>query len=696
VSDENLWNAYVESVSGGDARKAKKVSKMIYPSEHQNDRETYMRLTRERGLTPRFKSFLGNPNYMKLVNETRQSEAETKPLTATYDLDAAKKSFDKFVKKGGYFEGWYNDGIDVDNEASIVASDIAAGRKANEVGYGRQDTVMPDRRKVREHGRRYALPLDEKARKEVDKLLESEGIKPASVLDRFVPTADGSKRTARYSRSDAMKTISKLPHIDAMNDSKYKQLIAAMYDGMEKAKTMDAKIDFARGFAKAFAEDLTEAREVRADHAETIETAQKLGFGLQKLTFSKEDINELMHLLGEKDARAFMKKWGRKKTDVKYPIDVFLRDVQEAAPEFTEAIDGKAPVDALAEIDRIYRDAKERARSKYVYPYAQMTDTEREMLEDKVFKGIMEGFAAADAEITGQAMKSAADEATYFQAKLEEQTATDRDFREALQADFDKRAGNLAERERATKEYYGTQTKMAKIAQKGAEATAREAKKEAERAKKAEAKADERAREAEARAEKEIEAEEARAERVIEAYEKKAERAEERAKKAKERAKEAEDAYREMRGGERYRAYISARVDKLREMKSGTYHNTAFLRDDTFDKIIAKLISIEWRKDFSTDGTKRAFKDLLKWYDPTNEIIGTSFDADLQAQIADIAVTEKKEYSADDLKAIDEILGYFTKFIEHFRKVYIGGKWVDAKPVAEAYVEKLHSGKKIK
>lgn len=564
-------------------------------------------------------------------------------------------------------------------------------KSADPVTYDDNGNVIPLSQRFKNDNAdiRYALPLDEDALAAVDALLESEDIKPASVIDRFVPTADGSKRMERYSRADAMKTISKFPHIDALSDAKYKQLITAMYDGMSKTETMDAKIDFARGFAQAFITDLTDARETRSDYSEAVEIKQKLAVGLQKLTFSKEDINELMHLLGEDEARAFMKRWERKKTNVKYPIDVFLADVQTAAPEFADAIDGKAPVDALIEIDRIYTDAKERAKSKYVYPYREMTDTERAMLEDKVFKGIMTGFAAADKEITAQAMKGAAEESAYFQAKLDEQTATDREFREAQQAEFDKKAKNLNERNRETKEYYGTQTKLAKIAQKGAEVTAKEAKKQAETAKKAQANAEERAAKAEARAEKQIEAEEARADRVIEAYEKKA-------AKAVERAEKAEDAYREMRGGERYRAYIASRVEKLREMKKGTYSNSAFLKDDTFDKIISKLISVEWRKDFSTSGTKQAFKELLEWYDPTNEIIGTNFDADLQAQISDIAVTEKKEYSAEDLKSIDEILGYFTKFIEHFNKVYINGKWVEAKPVAEGYITKLKSGAKIK
>ena len=151
VSDQNLWDAYTRDVG------KKKVSKMVYPSEHQNNRDTYLSICEKRGLTPRFSSFLGNPNYMKLVNETRQSESQTSPLKAVYNLEAAERSFDKFVEKGGYYEGWYNDGIDVDGEADIVAEDVIAGKKANEVDYGRQDINFEDvakgRKTNRQHGK---------------------------------------------------------------------------------------------------------------------------------------------------------------------------------------------------------------------------------------------------------------------------------------------------------------------------------------------------------------------------------------------------------------------------------------------------------------------------------------------------------------------------------------------------------------
>ena len=176
VADQNLWDAYVSSVAGENASARKKVSKMIYPSEHQNNRETYLRLIEERGLKPRFSSFLDNPNYMKLVNETRQSEAETVALKPVFDVDAAEAAFQKFVDKGGYYEGWYNDGIDVESEAETVAQDVLAGKKANEVSYGRQDIdaegIQRGRKSNREHGRRFALPLDEASGKNYRNLVK--------------------------------------------------------------------------------------------------------------------------------------------------------------------------------------------------------------------------------------------------------------------------------------------------------------------------------------------------------------------------------------------------------------------------------------------------------------------------------------------------------------------------------------------
>lgn len=154
VSDQNLWDAYVNSVAHTDSQK-KKVSKMVYPSEHQNNQARYLEICEERGLTPRFSKFLDNVNYMKLVNETRQSESQTAPLKPIFNVEEAKKSFQKFINKGGYYGGWYHEGVNVDAEASAVAEDVKSGKKANEVSYGRQDisnAMNAKRTQNRKHG----------------------------------------------------------------------------------------------------------------------------------------------------------------------------------------------------------------------------------------------------------------------------------------------------------------------------------------------------------------------------------------------------------------------------------------------------------------------------------------------------------------------------------------------------------------
>ena len=157
IKDKNLWDAYVDSLNIKSENARKKVSKNIYPNEHNNDKDTYLNLCQSRGLTPRFVRFAGESWYMKLVNETRLSAAESTKLKPVFNLEAAMKSFEKFIDKGGYEGGWYKADVDVDAEARAVADDVLAGKKANEVDYGRQDGFTPEsviasRKNNRSHG----------------------------------------------------------------------------------------------------------------------------------------------------------------------------------------------------------------------------------------------------------------------------------------------------------------------------------------------------------------------------------------------------------------------------------------------------------------------------------------------------------------------------------------------------------------
>lgn len=148
--------------------------KDIMPTEHHNDKNTFLSLCAERGLKGRFadmklsngKSVITHPNYMKLVNETRRSIDETVPLSPAFDLEAAKESFAAFVEKGGYYGGWWAvDKEGVKEAVKQVADDIRAGKNANEVDYGRQnipfntEALMKQARKVRANKQHGNTPL---------------------------------------------------------------------------------------------------------------------------------------------------------------------------------------------------------------------------------------------------------------------------------------------------------------------------------------------------------------------------------------------------------------------------------------------------------------------------------------------------------------------------------------------------------
>ena len=79
-------------------------AKELLPTQHNNDLQTYLRALEENNLRPRFERFLDNPNYMKLVNETRRSALETPAVQPVFDVEAAKKSLIGMIKDGGYFQ----------------------------------------------------------------------------------------------------------------------------------------------------------------------------------------------------------------------------------------------------------------------------------------------------------------------------------------------------------------------------------------------------------------------------------------------------------------------------------------------------------------------------------------------------------------------------------------------------------------
>ena len=76
--------------------------KYIAPTEHNNDKQTYLAALARNHLNPRFERFLDNPNYMKLVNECRQPASVSKPVQPVFNEEAAMNALAKLEANGYY------------------------------------------------------------------------------------------------------------------------------------------------------------------------------------------------------------------------------------------------------------------------------------------------------------------------------------------------------------------------------------------------------------------------------------------------------------------------------------------------------------------------------------------------------------------------------------------------------------------
>lgn len=116
------YTAESGDTKGANWRKGGK--KTIYPAEHNNDKQTYLNALKEADLEPRFARWVDNPNYMKLVNETRRAAKDTPPMQAVFNVEAAKASLERMAKQGGYFVPIGGDYANMQDIATEIADKI--------------------------------------------------------------------------------------------------------------------------------------------------------------------------------------------------------------------------------------------------------------------------------------------------------------------------------------------------------------------------------------------------------------------------------------------------------------------------------------------------------------------------------------------------------------------------------------------
>ncbi len=137
------------------------------------------------------------------------------------------------------------------------------------------------------------------------------------------------------------------------------------------------------------------------------------------------------------------------------------------------------------------------------------------------------------------------------------------------------------------------------------------------------------------------------------------------------------------------------KTQKLKDLKLGTFLNASQFKSDIFKGSIEKLAAIKYRGNLNESGTRKIVAGLAEWYSKDNPMLEGVFDEEVRSMLEAVA-TGKGNLTVDDVKMLDNIVGYFTHFVETYNKVYRNGKYVDAKPIAEKFIGILRQNKPVK
>lgn len=99
------------------------------------------------------------------------------------------------------------------------------------------------------------------------------------------------------------------------------------------------------------------------------------------------------------------------------------------------------------------------------------------------------------------------------------------------------------------------------------------------------------------------------------------------------------------------------------------------------------LISVLQEKSGITD-----YKGLLEWYTKAN--LGKGYSAEVKSLLRELA--SETTFTTEEIIALEKVVGYFGNLIENYNKVIRNGKYVDAKPIAEGYIETIKRNKGVK
>ena len=161
------------------------------------------------------------------------------------------------------------------------------------------------------------------------------------------------------------------------------------------------------------------------------------------------------------------------------------------------------------------------------------------------------------------------------------------------------------------------------------------------------------------------------------------------------KAKVWREKYYEERSKNRLLNRVLDKIQRLKDIKLGTFLNASQFKNDVFKGSIERLANIKYRGNLNESGTRGILDGLAEWYVKENPMLQGVFDEDIASMLLTLARGEGK-LTVDELKALENVIDYFKHFVETYNKVWRGGQYVEAQPIAEKYVSIVRRNKPAK
>lgn len=162
--------------------------------------------------------------------------------------------------------------------------------------------------------------------------------------------------------------------------------------------------------------------------------------------------------------------------------------------------------------------------------------------------------------------------------------------------------------------------------------------------------------------------------------------------------KQIESLKQQVREANAYNRLINSVIDKaqkMRDLKLGTFLNATEFKNEVFKSSIEALGNIKYRGNFNEAGTRKILANLRTWYVPENPILADSYEQGV-ADMLDSLIYGKKRFTREELITLNNVMAYFTRYVETFNKVYKNGKWIEALPEAQRYVSTMQANADVK